>query len=127
MHHHSRTPLLLAGIAGALALAACSGGGDDDGGAAAASADSIVAVTAGDMFFAPTDLSAQAGNIAIELDNEGAIPHNLVIEQTGMKVADAVGRSSDTGTIDLEPGTYTFYCDVAGHRQAGMEGTLEVS
>jgi uncharacterized cupredoxin-like copper-binding protein len=30
-------------------------------------------------------------------------------------------------TLNLKPGTYTFYCSVPGHRQSGMEGTLHVS
>jgi uncharacterized cupredoxin-like copper-binding protein len=30
-------------------------------------------------------------------------------------------------TLKLKPGRYVFYCSVPGHRQAGMEGTLNVS
>lgn len=125
MHHRTLTRTLLLAVA-ALVLAACTGGGAG-GTTDPATAKNTVTVVAGDMFFEPAELSIGAGSIAIELVNDGAIVHNLVIEQTGTKVVEAQGGASNTGTVTLEPGTYTFYCDIPGHRQAGMEGTLEVT
>ena len=37
------------------------------------------------------------------------------------------GGVSTVTVADLKPGTYTFYCSVPGHEQAGMKGTLTVS
>jgi uncharacterized cupredoxin-like copper-binding protein len=34
--------------------------------------------------------------------------------------------ASNTLSLNLKPGTYTFFCSVPGHRQAGMQGTLVV-
>jgi len=30
-------------------------------------------------------------------------------------------------SVTLKPGKYVFYCNVPGHRQGGMQGTLTVS
>jgi plastocyanin len=38
-----------------------------------------------------------------------------------------VGSGATTAArIDLQPGTYTFYCTIDDHRKQGMEGTLVI-
>ena len=63
MRHHSPIRTLVVGIV-VLILTSCSGG-DDAGSTEPADAASTVAITAGDMFFEPEQLSTAAGTIAI--------------------------------------------------------------
>lgn len=66
------------------------------------------------------------GDIELTLENEGAIQHTVAIEELNdERILDAAAGESDTATVTLEPGEYTYYCDVPGHR-ATMEGTLTV-
>ena len=118
-----------------VALAACGGG--DDGGAPAAEGTTpaaegtmleLQADPGGAFAFDKDALEAPAGTITIHLDNPAAVPHNVAIEGNGVdEVSDTVTNDDTSLTVDLEPGEYTFYCDVAGHREGGMEGTLTVS
>jgi plastocyanin len=75
-----------------------------------------------------TELSAKAGKVTIDFKNPSPTEHNVVIEQKGKELAgfDPIIESEESETADLKPGTYTFYCSVPGHREAGMEGTLTV-
>lgn len=78
--------------------------------------------------YSTTKLSAKAGKVTIDFKNPSAIPHNVVIEQNGKEISgfEPVAKGEESETAELKPGTYTFYCSVPGHREAGMEGTLTV-
>lgn len=131
----SRTAVSL--LAGACLFTACGDAGGDtsdgaDDGAAmeateAVSPDGVILIEAADLSFDPEQVSAEAGTVDFSLVNTGAVEHDLVIEEAGdAHVAHASPGETVTGSIELEPGTYTYYCSVPGHR-AAMEGTLEVS
>jgi len=121
----ARTLILI--IASGLMLAAC--GGDDAGNGDGATGDPDVSVTGTDaLAFQPDQLSAEAGSVTVELTAEEGVEHTFVVEEASdAEVVAAQPGETATGSIELEPGTYTFYCDIAGHREAGMEGTLEVA
>lgn len=84
-----------------------------------------VVVGAHDVYFDPETVKAPAGKIDLELVERGSQPHTLVFEDVdGDKLSVTGGHKSDTRTVTLEAGTYTYYCDIPGHRGQGMEGTL---
>lgn len=88
--------------------------------------DALVFVAV-DIAYEEAPATAEAGELTIAIDNQGGVQHDVTIEEAGdTTVADAAGGETDSGTIELEPGTFTYYCSVPGHREAGMEGTLEV-
>ncbi len=80
------------------------------------------------LAFDQTELTAKAGKVTIDFTNPSAIEHNVVIEENGKELAgfEPITEGEESVSADLKPGTYTFFCSVTGHRQAGMEGTLTV-
>jgi plastocyanin len=81
-----------------------------------------------DIAYEEAPQEVPAGTVQVELENRGAIEHTVAIEELDdQKILDAAAGETDSGTVDLEPGTYTYYCDITGHRAAGMEGTLTVT
>lgn len=113
-----------------VAMSACGGGGDDASGPAsdAPSVDADVVLRGtDDLKFVPTEATAQAGGVSFGLVCGDAVNHNLLIEEADDTIVAACDAGETaTGSIQLDAGAYTYYCDVPGHRQAGMEGTLTV-
>jgi len=72
------------------------------------------------------EVSVAVGGM-LQLKNDGAVPHNFVIDGTDVKTADISAGGTEMLMLDgVEPGTYTVYCNIAGHRSAGMEAQLTV-
>ena len=44
----------------------------------------------------------------------------------GFKLQANSGQSDEL-KVDLKPGKYTIFCDLPGHREAGMEGSITVT
>ena len=108
-----------------------------------------------DIAFEPLALTGAAGEvIEIRFQNAGAILHDFTIDEMDADVMEMMGGSGvgvdmhmgddhdaaaramhlaldagQEGRMRLrvhEPGTYSYYCTVPGHREAGMMGTLTI-
>lgn len=89
----------------------------------------VEADPSGNLAFTSEEITAKAGKDTIEFTNESPVPHDVKIEDSSGKEiggTEITSEGSDTAEVDLKPGTYTYFCSVPGHRQAGMEGTLVV-
>lgn len=84
----------------------------------------------GQLKFTKSSLRAKPGKATIQFTNKAPLAHNVTIQQGAS--GPIVGATptfmggTKTLTVNLKPGTYTFFCSVPGHRQAGMQGTLTV-
>jgi plastocyanin len=83
----------------------------------------------GALAYTTSEATTSAGKVTIDFNNPQSLTHDLVIEDSsGEDVArnELIADGSNSTTANLKPGTYTFFCSVPGHREAGMEGTLTV-
>ncbi len=89
--------------------------------------DDAIVFVAIDNFYTEAPDTVPAGEVTFAIVNEGLAVHNVVIEELGdLNVVEADGGEVDVGDVTLEAGeTYTYYCDIPGHRET-MEGTFEV-
>ena len=72
--------------------------------------------------------SLPAGPTTLNVTNNGTAEHGLEVEGQGVEAAlqsNLQPGTSGTFAVDLQPGSYEFYCPVPGHRESGMR--LEVT
>lgn len=83
----------------------------------------------GNLAYDTKTLAARSGHVTIVFTNRSPVQHNVTIADPKGKV---IGHTptftggSKALALNLPAGTYTFYCSVPGHAQAGMKGTLTV-
>jgi len=92
----------------------------------------IDADPAGQLAFVTKTATAKPGPVTITMGNKSGTLHNIALQQgTGPSGAIlGAGKIVTTGvstfTANVKAGTYTYFCQVPGHRAAGMDGTLTV-
>lgn len=97
------------------------GGAQDSG-----LSDEVATIVSRDIFFDPNEVTIPADtDVTFVLPNEGAAPHNFRIDELGIDIDIAPGATQEV-VINAPDGIYEFWCDVPGHREAGMVGTLMV-
>jgi plastocyanin len=88
-----------------------------------------LAASESDLAYDTTSLTSKPGKVTIDFTNPSTLEHDVAIEgDNGEEIAgsELIAKSKTSVSAELAPGTYTYYCTVPGHREAGMEGTLTV-
>lgn len=94
---------------------------------ASPTASGVVEVHAVDINFEPKEFSIPADtDVQIKVTNKGLLQHDFTLEDTDYATDLLDPDDTQTITVNLKAGEYTYYCTVPGHREAGMEGKLTV-
>lgn len=131
--------VLVAALASVALVAGCSSSG-------AGATATVLDVTTVTMAFNPKEVTLAKGKpVKLVLKNEDTVLHDFSIDKIPVDKKNSEGAKHDdhskepdlhvaadsgkTGTVEFTPkeaGTYTYYCTVIGHKEAGMVGTLTV-
>ena len=110
----------------ALVVALVVGAGKGDGQTAAGTADPT-AVTLSEFTISPAAVTATTG-AGIHVTNGGQVQHNLAVDATTLATPMIdPGKSEHLDLSSLAPGDYTLFCQVPGHKDAGMKATLHLT
>lgn len=76
------------------------------------------------------ELNAEVGDmVELTVINQDPIAHDLTLEIVNLSTGEltALGQEGTVSFVPSQPGTYTYFCSVPGHYQAGMTGVLTVT
>jgi uncharacterized cupredoxin-like copper-binding protein len=87
-----------------------------------------VRIVSTEFKFAPANVRVTAGRmVTLVLDNSGGeTEHGLFVPGLGFRLQAKAGEIARNSTVFVKPGEYKFICDLPGHQEAGMNGTLIV-
>jgi plastocyanin len=90
----------------------------------------IAADPNGQLAYVTNKATATTGAVTLDMPNMSSVSHNIAVQQgtSGAVIGSSkyATKGTATVTVNLKPGSYTFFCEAPGHRQAGMLGTLTV-
>lgn len=109
---------------------AAAGGEENEGGEAAGGGGTLaIEAASSGLAYTSKTATAKAGSVTVDFTNPQSVGHDVAIENSKGEVVgetEITTEGESSTTVELEPGTYKFFCTVPGHREAGMEGTLTV-
>jgi uncharacterized cupredoxin-like copper-binding protein len=87
-----------------------------------------VTLTALDIKWDTSNIEVLAGQtVTITVVNEGALDHNFNIAELGIDININAGATEEITFIAPQSGVLEFVCNVPGHLEAGMAGSITVS
>ena len=114
-----------------IGLTACSTSSASDAPTESGTPVETLSVNLADFMIQPSDVEVAGPTVTIAVTNDGPTPHNLTLRNEDgevlMGTPDLSAGDSDTISGQLEPGTYTLFCALAGHESLGMSATLTVT
>jgi uncharacterized cupredoxin-like copper-binding protein len=120
----------LVAVAALVVMAGCGGGSTTSTPSTAPASGSSVAVTESEFSITLPSNTMKVGSYTFTVTNKGQFAHNLTIDGPGVKDKAtptlSPGSSGDV-TVNLQKGTYEFYCSVDSHKDKGMDDKVQVS
>ena len=126
-------------IAAAVTLASCSSESSNpantavpstSASATAAAPGTAMAVAESEFTITLPSKTLTAGTYTFKVTNKGKFAHNLTVDGAGVQdkatLTLAPGSTGDL-TVSLQKGSYEFYCSVDGHKEMGMDITVQVT